>query len=150
MAPVQLQIKTTTDPHIIIQARNNESRNLLIRSAAYQIINKSTIIPEQKLKDAMHEIANNKKANIPKKTIPTATRINPDSSTGLYVTSELRAEARIVSDNKIAFNEEKVRKQGETEIKRNNLKNKKARTLENIFVHYKTNKWECDNGFSCS
>ena len=73
----------------------------------------------------MHEIANSKRVNIPKKTVPTATRINPDSLTGLYVTSELRAEARIVSENKIAFNEEKVRKQGEIEIKRNNLKNKK-------------------------
>ena len=137
MAPVQLLIKTTTDPHVIIRARNNESRNLLIRSAAYQIINKTTVIPAQKLKDAMQEIADSKKVAIPKKTIPTATRMNPDSSTGLYITAELRAEARIVSENKIVFNEEKARKQGETVIKKDKLKNKKAAAFDNILCTIK-------------
>ena len=85
----------------------------------------------------MQEIADSKKVCIPKKTIPTATRMNPDSSTGLYITSELRAEARIVSDNKIVFNEEKARKQGETVIKKDKLKIKKATAFEKKSLHYK-------------
>ena len=137
MDPTPIQIMNTTDPHNILQARTNESRNLLIRSVAYHIINRVTVIPAQKLKDAMQGIANSKKVIIPKKTIPTATCMNPDSSTGLYITSELRAEARIVSDNNILFNEEKVRKQRETVIKIDKLKNKKATAFKNILCTIK-------------
>lgn len=80
----------------------------------------------------MQEIADSKEVCIPKKTISTATRMNPDSYTGLYITSEFYAEARIVSDNKIAFNKKKTSQQGETVIKKYKLKLKKAAAFENI------------------
>ena len=96
----------------------------------------------------MQEIIDSKKVIIPKKTIPTATCMNPDSSTGLYITSEPRAEAQIVSNNKVLFSKEKVRKQCETVIKKDKLKNKKATAFENILCTIKKTSYNI--GSSCS
>ena len=56
------------------------------------------------------EIANAKKVSLGSCTVPTNTRQNPDSSTGLAVNSELRAKARIVSNNKIAHKKQEEEK----------------------------------------
>lgn len=57
MVPNPIRIINTNNYHIILQARTKESRNLLIRSVAYQIINRSIVIRAQKLEDLMQEIA---------------------------------------------------------------------------------------------
>ena len=124
MSPVTVDNITTTDPVVILKARGNTSRNLIIRSAAYDIINRSTVIPAQKIKDVMQELNRAKKVKIPN-DIPKPSRMNPDSSSGLYVTAELRLSARAVSRNKDNFNTEKAAKRIETDMK--NAKKMKER-----------------------
>lgn len=57
----------TTDPVLIRQARANTSRNLIIQSAAYDIVNRFTVIPAQAKKI---KISNE---------IPKLSRMNPTS-----------------------------------------------------------------------
>ena len=50
MAPVVIDVIRTTDPMVILIARGNQSRNLLIRGAAYDIVHQRTILPIQEMK----------------------------------------------------------------------------------------------------
>ena len=50
MAPVVIDVIRTTDPMVVLRARQNESRNLLIRGAAYDIVHQRTILPIQEMK----------------------------------------------------------------------------------------------------
>ena len=45
MAPVAVDVIKTIDPMVILRARGNQSRNLLIRGAAYDIVHQRTILP---------------------------------------------------------------------------------------------------------
>jgi len=99
MAPQLLKKITTVDPVSILQIRSDSTRNLVIRAAAYDIVNFTTTVPAQKLKDTMIEINNAKQVKVPA-DIPAETRTNPDSLTGLYVYVELRQPVRIVAANK--------------------------------------------------
>ena len=80
----------------------------------------------------MQAITDSKQITIPKKTTPSVTRTNPDSSTSLYTTYKLRTEAHILSDNKLKFNEDKERKKSETVIKSDVLKKKIKGAFKNI------------------
>ena len=113
MAPVKIREATTSDEMVIMRASKETTRNLLIRTVAFNAINKSVVVPAQEFKDISQEIANAKKVSLGSCSVPTNTRQNPDSSTGLAVNSELRAKARIVSNNKIAHKqrEEEKKKQ---------------------------------------
>ena len=50
MAPVVIDVIKTVDPMVILIARGNQSRNLLIRGAAYDIVHQRTILPIQEIK----------------------------------------------------------------------------------------------------
>ena len=99
MVPQPLKKITTVDPVIILQVRSDYTRNLDIQSVVYDIANRTTDVPAQKLKDMMIEINNSKKVKVPSE-IPTGNRMSPDSSAGLYICVELCQSARIVAVNK--------------------------------------------------
>ena len=50
MAPVVIDVIKTIYPIVILRARRNGSRNLLIRGAAYDIVHQRTILPIQEIK----------------------------------------------------------------------------------------------------
>ena len=50
MAPVSVYVIKTIDPMVILRARGDPSRNLLIRGAAYDSVKQRTIIPIQEIK----------------------------------------------------------------------------------------------------
>lgn len=49
--------------------------------------------------------------------IPKPSQMNPDSSSGMYVTSELSLSTRTVSNNKEQYDKDKVVKRVETDLK---------------------------------
>jgi len=87
MRPQPLLKIPTSKPVVILQATSNTSRDLAICSA-YDVINQSTIIHAQQLKDMMLEINSAKKLKIPKE-VPKATMTNPNLSCGLFVTAKI-------------------------------------------------------------
>ena len=95
MNPHPLNQIITSGPLVILQARVDSSRNLLIRSAAYEIFIHTIVISAQKLKDVMQEITAAKKIKIPNE-IPAAFQMNLDSSSGPYIISELHQSSVII------------------------------------------------------
>ena len=92
----KLMQERTTDEMVIIKSRNSLSRNLLVRAAAYDAVHHSTVIPAQKLKDMQQEIERAKPIKLGAAADVRESRKNPDTSSGLFVTAELRAKARRV------------------------------------------------------
>ena len=79
----------------------------------------------------MQEITAAKKIKIPNE-IPSASQMNLDSSSGLYITSELRQSARIVAVNKEKINKEKEVRKAEILIKNAISSNKRQIVYSNI------------------
>ena len=117
-APAKFSSKRTCDEIIIMRSQRNFSRNILIRSAAYDALYKTVVIPAQELKDIQQEIDSQRKIRITKQMNPLKTRMNPDSSSGIYVAGEARAHARLVEINRSNAAREKLNKRAATE-KRN-------------------------------
>ena len=117
MKPQPLVKTPTSNPVMILRATSDTSRNLVIRSAAYDVINQSTIIHVQKIKDMMLEINSAKKLKIPNE-VSKATRMNPDSSCVIYITAEICQSARIVAINKDNHRKGKEVKKAETSLKK--------------------------------
>ena len=136
MGTSKLTSKRTSNEKIILQAENSTSRNLLLRAAAYDIINKTVVIPAQELKDIQLEINNAKAITLGSYADPRESRMNPDSSSGLYVTAEYRAAARRVATLKEQDKREKAQKAVSTASKNAELATKKKqafdRTIESI------------------
>ena len=65
MAPVVIDVIRTTDPMLILRARRNESRNLLIQGAAYDIVHQRTILPIQEMKVDEMEIRKRRMVRMP-------------------------------------------------------------------------------------
>ena len=114
-APAKLLAKRTCDEHVILQCRKNWSRNIIIRSAAYDAVYQSVVVPAQELKNMQQDIDNQKKIKITKQMNPLDTRMNQDSSSGIYVCGEARAQARIVQDNRKKALEKKLATKAATE-----------------------------------
>ena len=110
-ARVKFVSKHTCDERIIMQCQKNVSRNIIIQSAAYDAVYETLVIPAQKLKDVQQEIANLRQIKITKQMNPLETRMNPDSTSGIFVSGEARAHTRIVDKNrKKAAREKQVKK----------------------------------------
>ena len=65
MAPVAVDVIKTTDPMVILRARGNQSRNLLIRGAAYDIVHQRTILPIQEINADEMEMRKRRMVRIP-------------------------------------------------------------------------------------
>ena len=49
MAPAEVDAIRTNDPMVVLRAQGRPSRNLLIRGAAYDIVQQRTILPIQEI-----------------------------------------------------------------------------------------------------
>lgn len=116
MAPQLLNKITVSDPILVLQVRANTSRNLVIWSAAYKIVNQSTVIPAQKLKDVMRELNLDKQIKILNE-IPKPSWMQLDSSSGLYTTSKLRLSTRMITDNIEQYNKHTAAKRANKDMK---------------------------------
>jgi hypothetical protein len=86
----------TSEPTLIFRAKKNPNRNLLIRQVAYDIVNRTLILPQQEMKRIVQEHAAARGIKIGSAIVTEASRMNPDSAMGLYSTDQLRAQARSV------------------------------------------------------
>ena len=66
----------------------------------YDVIRTAVVVPVQEMKRITHEHSVAKNIKLGSSEVQQVSRSNPDSSSGLYVTSELRAKARAVQDAK--------------------------------------------------
>ena len=97
LKPVAFSTRNTRDDLTILKARRDTSRNLLIRSVAYEILNKTLLLPSQEIKRIQQEQLVAKDTKVGKIAIPQEQRRqNPDTSRGLYVNAATRAQARAV------------------------------------------------------
>ena len=131
LVKVQMNI-VPKDDIVVLTVTKNSNRNLLLRSVAFDAINKSLVIPAQEFKDIQQQISNARKLKICSATISEFTRQNPDSSTGLYLNSELRAKARIVSNAKKRHNENEVKKKLATAKNKMKLDSKRKASFEKL------------------
>ena len=113
-APAKLTAKRTCDERVIFRSQKNLSCNIIIRSAAYNAVYETLVIPGQQLKDIQQDINNQKKIKITKQMNPLETRMNPDSSSGIYVVGEARDHARVVEENRKKAAQEKLAKKAAT------------------------------------
>ena len=85
----------TTDPMVVLREKENvgESRNLLLRVAAYDTVRHRNVLPLQQIKEIEMEIWTRRMVIILRKYGEgELSRINPDSSSGNYVTASVEAE----------------------------------------------------------
>lgn len=128
MKPVQYTTKTTTDKTVILRAKKNENNNnkhetnLLIRGFVWDIVQKTTVLPAQQLKDIEMEICEAKSVRLTQDENDTGNNkeslMNPDSSCGVRVTALVRAETKRIHDGRIKKKEEKKKKEEATAKKK--------------------------------
>ena len=63
--PAKLIAKRTCDERIIMRSQKNFSRNIIIRSAAYNALYETAIIPAKWLQDVQQEVDNQRKSKLP-------------------------------------------------------------------------------------
>ena len=93
MAPVAVGVIKTIDPMVILRARGNQPRNLLIRGAAYDTVHQRKILPIQEMKAAEMEMRKRRMVRMPnREREEEGRRMNPDSSAGIYVTTSVESQ----------------------------------------------------------
>ena len=75
---------------VVLRARGDQSRKLLIRGAAYDIVHQRTILPIQEIKADKMEMRKRRMVRIPNRyKEEEGRRMNPGSSAGIYVTTSV-------------------------------------------------------------
>jgi hypothetical protein len=129
---VELNVQTTVDPLVIIKAKGACDRNLLIRSVAYEVVNRSLIVPVQEMKRIVQEHSAAKIIKLGSTALTEETRRNPDSSSGHHVTEALRAQARAVQDARSKKKEiDEAKKQANT-LKQAGLAQTKVKAFQRV------------------
>ena len=131
--PAKLSAKRTCDERVIIRSQKNLSRNIFIRSAAYNAVYKTLVIPGQQLKDIQQDIDNQKKIKMTQQMNPLKTWMNPDSSSSIHVIGEAHARARKVEDNTNKSAQEKLAKKAATEKRNSTARDNRAKTFRRVF-----------------
>ena len=81
MEPVAVDLIKTIDPMVILRARGDPSKNLLIRGAAYDTVQQRTILPIQEIKADEMEMRKRRMIRTPNRDREEEDRrMNPDSS----------------------------------------------------------------------
>ena len=91
---------------VVVRANGMQqsSRNIIIRSAAYETVRKRTVIPIQEMKKECMAILNQKKLRLVNDE--TSMR-NPDYSLVIYLTADKVAQFRMVAQNRTVKEEAK-------------------------------------------
>ena len=95
---------------IILRAKGESSRNLLIRSAAYDTVQQRKILLIQEIKAADMEMRKRRVVRMPKRNgEEEGIIINPESSSGIYVTASVEAEFRLIAQNRRIKEEDNIK-----------------------------------------
>ena len=117
--PVTFKTTTTSDTLTIMTAKGDTSRNMMVRSVAYDFMRTSLLIPAQEMKKIVQEHTTAKGIKVGSLAIPLEDRRqNPDTSRGLWVNAAVLAQARAVQSAK-----QKKKKIDEIKKKNQLLKN---------------------------
>ena len=99
--PVSIQTTTTSDKLTIMKAKQDTSRNMMVRSIAYDFMRTSLLVPAQEMKTIVQEHTAAKGIKVGSLAIPVEDRRqNPDTSRGLWVNAAVLAQARAVQNAK--------------------------------------------------
>jgi hypothetical protein len=93
-------VLTNFNSTVIFQAEQDSSRNLLIWSVAFDVINRTLIETVQEMKGVVQEQNAAKGIQLGASSIPTESWQNPDSSYGIYCNDELRARVCRITNAK--------------------------------------------------
>ena len=103
----------------ILRARGDQSRDLLIRGAAYDTVQQRKILPIQEIKADEMEMRKRRMIRIPSMDREEeGRRMNPDSSSGIYVTASVEAQCRMIAENRKIKEEEKIKNSKVNALKR--------------------------------
>jgi hypothetical protein len=134
MAPVAIETTRTCEEHVILTAKSDTSRNLLIRAACFDIVNKTMVVPVQELKLLIYEQTKAKESKLVSLTVDTQSRENPDTSRGLYVMREILGQAKLVQQAKQQNKETDEAKKVINMAKMTELAIKKSEALSRLTV----------------
>ena len=126
----------TNDSKTIISSQNNP-RNLVLRHVAYSIINKTVVKPSQEIMDIQQEISQARTVKLDMSRLSESSRMNPDTSRGLFVVAETRARARLVMNNRVKEKKIKEEKKILTALKNAKL-DENQKSAGHVFQHFET------------
>ena len=129
--PVKFATEQTTNHMTILKASADTSRNVLIRSVAYDFMQKTLLLPSQEIKRVQQEHAKAKSIKVGKMELEDS-RTNPDTSRGLYCNAELRARARAIQNAKDKKAAMDLLKKNESTKKNAKLMEKKKEAFEEV------------------
>jgi hypothetical protein len=134
MAPVAVDMTRTSDEHVILKAKSDTSRNLVIWAACFDVVNRTMVVPVQELKAVLQDQLKAKETKVGFLAVETQSRENPDSSRGLFVTRAVLEQAKLVQEAKL---QKKVNDEAKKEInmaKNTELATKKSEALSRLTV----------------
>jgi hypothetical protein len=134
MAPVAVDMTRTSDEHVILKAKSDTSRNLVIWAACFDVVNRTMVVPVQELKAVLQDQLKAKETKVGSSAVETQSRENPDSSRGLFVTRAVLEQAKLVQEAKL---QKKVNDEAKKEInmaKNTELATKKSEALSGLTV----------------
>ena len=108
VVPIQLEVTSTNDPMVIIRAKGSTQQpsiNILLRAAAYDTVHKRTVLPLQEIKRETMMIHHQKKVTLGDEYANT--RININSTSGIYLTAAKVSQCRQVAANRREIDEAK-------------------------------------------
>ena len=136
MAPVEVKAIRKTDPMVILGEKGRSSRNLLIRSEPYDTVQQRTILPIQKMKSAKMEMRNNKMVRMPNRGGDEEVRIiNPDSLSRIYFTESVKAQFRLIAQNRKMKEVDNIKNKKVNDLKRSAPINQRTRSFAKLVVN---------------
>ena len=136
MAPAEVDAIRTTDPMVVLRAKGGSSRNLLIRAASYDTVQQRTILPIQEMKAAEMEMRKRRMVRMPNRGgEEEGRRMNPDSSDGIYVTTSVEAQYRLIARNRKMKEEENINNTRVNALKRAARINQRAASFAKLVAN---------------
>ena len=136
MAPGEAKAIRTTDPMVILRAKGGSPSNLLIREAAYDNVQQRTIIPIKEMKAAKMEMRKRIMVRMPNRDgEEEGSRMNTDSSAGIYVTASVEYQCRLIAQNRKMKEEEKIKNTKINALKRAARMNQRAKSFKKLVAN---------------
>ena len=119
MEPGEVEAIKTTDPMVVLVEKGVSSINLLVRVAAYDTVQHRKIIPTQDINAAEMKMRKRRMVRMSNRDgEEEGIRMNPDSSSVIYVTASLEAQCRLIAQNRKMKEEEKIKNTKVNALKR--------------------------------
>jgi len=131
---IPYSVERTTDPQTILRAKEVEAdgktRALMIRTSVWDVVNTTLVVPTQEAKKAAQLQASAKQINLGTGAVDTSTRMNQDTSAGLWMNGTARARARMVQKNKKEAEVKAAESKKKAALERERLAGERAELFE--------------------